>query len=68
MKQETTFKDFMENFYKKPFNQIPKKELNEHYKELFGMGLSKADEKHVDDLSDDGSDLDELNEIMEGGK
>ena len=32
------------------------------------MGLSKADEKHVDDLSDDGSDLDELNEIMEGGK
>jgi len=60
MKQETTFKDFMENFYKKPFNQIPKKELNEHYRELFGMGLSK------DDLSDDGSDLDQLNEIMEG--
>ena len=41
MKQETTFKDFMEDFYKKPFNQIPKKELNEHYRELFGMGLSK---------------------------
>ena len=62
MKQETTFKDFMEDFYKKPFNQIPKKELNEHYKELFGMGLSK------DDLNDDGSDLDQLNEIMEGGQ
>ena len=62
MKQETTFKDFMEDFYKKPFNQIPKKELNEHYRELFGMGLSK------DDLNDDGSDLDELNEIMEGGQ
>ena len=62
MKQETTFKDFMENFYKKPFDQIPKKELNEHYRELFGMGLSK------DDLNDDGSDLDELNEIMEGGQ
>ena len=62
MKQETTFKDFMENFYKKPFDQIPKKELNEHYRELFGMGLSK------DDLNDDGSDLDQLNEIMEGGQ
>jgi len=62
MKQETTFKDFMENFYKKPFNQIPKKELNEHYREIFGMGLSK------DDLNDDGSDLDELNEIMKGGQ
>jgi len=62
MKQETTFKDFMENFYKKPFDQIPKKEINEHYRELFGMGLSK------DDLNDDGSDLDELNEIMEGGQ
>ena len=62
MKQETTFKDFMENFYKKPFDQIPKKEINEHYREIFGMGLSK------DDLSDDGSDLDQLNEIMEGGQ
>jgi len=62
MKQETTFKDFMENFYKKPFDQIPKKEINEHYREIFGMGLFK------DDLSDDGSDLDQLNEIMEGGQ
>ena len=60
MKQEGTFKEFMEEFYKKPFNQIPKKELNEHYKEIFGMGLSK------DDLNDDGSDLDELNEILRG--
>ena len=62
MKQETTFKDFMENFYKKPFDQIPKKEINEHYREIFGMGLFK------DDLSDDGSDLDQLNEIMGGGQ
>ena len=62
MDNETTFKDFMENFYKKPFDQIPKKELNEHYREIFGMGLSK------DDLNDDGSDLDQLNEIMEGGQ
>ena len=60
--QETTFKDFMEDFYKKPFDQIPKKEINEHYREIFGMGLSK------DDLNDDGSDLDQLNEIMEGGQ
>tara|TARA_R110000824_G_scaffold113089_1_gene262650 strand:+ start:741 stop:941 length:201 start_codon:yes stop_codon:yes gene_type:complete len=58
--QKGTFKEFMEEFYKKPFNQIPKKELNEHYKEIFGMGLSK------DDLNDDGSDLDELNEILRG--
>ena len=42
MKQETTFKDFMENFYKKPFNQIPKKELNEHYKEWFLIGLKNS--------------------------
>ena len=52
----------MEEFYKKPVNQIPKKELNEHYREIFGMGLSK------NDLNDDGSDLDQLNEIMEGGQ
>ena len=60
MKQEGTFKEFMEEFYKKPFDQIPKKELNDHYKEIFGMGLSK------DDLNDDGSDLDQLNEIIRG--
>ena len=58
--QQGTFKEFMEEFYKKPFNQIPKKELNEHAREIFGMGLSK------DDLNDDGSDLDELNEILRG--
>ena len=58
--QQGTFKEFMEEFYKKPFDQIPKKELNDHYKEIFGMGLSK------DDLNDDGSDLDQLNEIIRG--
>ena len=26
---KTTFKDFMEQLYKKPYNQIPKKELKE---------------------------------------
>ena len=58
--KQGTFKEFMEEFYKKPFNQIPKKELNEHYREIFGIGLSK------DDLNDDGSDLDKLNEILRG--
>ena len=58
--QQGTFKEFMEEFYKKPFDQIPKKELNEHHREIFGFGISK------DDLNDDGSDLDELNEIMRG--
>ena len=58
--KQGTFKEFMEEFYKKPFNQIPKKELNEHYNEIFGIGLSK------DDLNDDGSDLDKLNEILRG--
>ena len=62
MKQQGTFKEFMEEFYKKPFDQIPKKELKDHYREIFGMGL------HKDDLNDDGSDLDQLNEIMEGGQ
>ena len=58
--QQGTFKEFMEEFYKKPFDQIPKKELNEHYREIFGFGISK------DDLNDDGSDIDQLNEIMRG--
>ena len=50
----------MEEYYKKPYDQIPKKELMEHAREIFGFGLSK------DDLNDDGSDLDQLNEIMRG--
>jgi len=58
--QQETFKEFMEEFYKKPFDKIPKKELNEHYREIFGFGISK------DDLNDDGSDIDQLNEIMRG--
>ena len=56
----TTFKDFMEQFYKQPYNKIPKKELKEHYQEIFGFGISK------DDLNDDGADLETLKEIMEG--
>tara|TARA_A100001201_G_C3965393_1_gene163972 strand:+ start:143 stop:322 length:180 start_codon:yes stop_codon:yes gene_type:complete len=58
--KQGTFKEFMEEYYKKPYDQIPKKELMEHAREIFGFGLSK------DDLNDDGSDLDQLNEIMRG--
>jgi hypothetical protein len=46
--------------YKKPYNQIPKKELKEHANEIFGFGISK------NDLNDDGSDLETLKEIMKG--
>lgn len=58
--EQTTFKEFMEKLYKKPYDQIPKKELNDHAREIFGFGISR---KH---LNDDGSDLDKLNEIMGG--
>ena len=50
--KQGTFKEFMEEYYKKPYDQIPKKELMEHAREIFGFGLSK------NDLNDDGSDLD----------
>jgi hypothetical protein len=55
---KTTFKDFMEQLYKKPYNQISKKELKEHANEIFGFGISK------NDLNDDGSDLETLKEIF----
>ena len=58
--KQGTFKEFMEEYYKKPYDQIPKKELMKHAREIFGFGLSK------DDLNDDGSDLEQLNEIMRG--
>jgi hypothetical protein len=56
--KETTFKDFVEMIYKKPYDQIPEKEIKETYKELFSFGLSKGD------LSDDGSDLETIKDIM----
>ena len=55
---KTTFKDFIENLYKKPINEIPKKEIKEHANEIFGLGISK------DDLNDDGSDLETLQDIL----
>jgi hypothetical protein len=57
---EIKFKDFMEDLYKKPFNEIPKKEINSHAREIFGFGLSS------EDLNDDGSDLQTLNDLMKG--
>lgn len=43
-----------------PLDSMTDKEIQEAM-EVAGMGLSR------DDFSDDGADLDELNEIMEGG-
>jgi hypothetical protein len=38
----TTFKDFMEQFYKQPYNQIPKKELKEHIKKFLVLVFLKT--------------------------
>jgi hypothetical protein len=56
--KETTFKDFVEMIYKKPYDQISEKEIKETYKEIFCFGLSKGD------LNDDGSDLETIKDIM----
>ena len=56
--QEITFKNFIENLYKKPFDQVPKKEILDCYREIFCFGLHKSD------LNDDGSDLEELKQIV----
>ena len=58
MPKETTFKDFVEMVYKKPYDQISEKEIKETYREIFCFGFSK------EDLSDDGSDLETLKDIM----
>ena len=58
MPKETTFKDFVEMIYKKPYAQISEKEIKETYKEIFCFGLSKGD------LNDDGSDLETIKDIM----
>ena len=57
--KQTTFKDFIEEFYKKPFNQVPREEILDHAQTIFGFGISKSD------LNDDGSDLEELKNILE---
>ena len=43
MPKETTFKDFVEMDYKKPYDQISEKEIKETYREIFCFGLAKDD-------------------------
>jgi hypothetical protein len=56
--KEITFKDMIEDIYKKPYDQVPKQEIKRQAREVFCFGFSK------EDLSDDGSDLETLKDIM----
>jgi hypothetical protein len=56
--KEITFKDMIEDVYKKPYDQVPKEEIKRQAREVFCFGFSK------EDLSDDGSDLETLKDIM----
>ena len=58
MPKETTFKDMIEDVYKKPYDQVPKEEIKRQAREVFCFGFSK------EDLSDDGSDLETIKDIM----
>ena len=58
MPKETTFKDMIEDIYKKPYDQVPKEEIKRQAREVFCFGFSK------EDLSDDGSDLETLKDII----
>ena len=58
MPKEITFKDMIEDVYKKPYDQVPKEEIKRQAREVFCFGFSK------EDLSDDGSDLETLKDIM----
>jgi len=58
MSETITFKDMIEEIYKKPYDQVPKEEIKRHAREVFCFGFSK------EDLSDDGSDLETLMDIM----
>ncbi len=58
MPKEITFKDMIEDIYKKPYDQVPKEEIKRQAREVFCFGFSK------EDLSDDGSDLETLKDIM----
>jgi len=56
--KEITFKDMIEDIYKKPYDQVSKEEIKRQAREVFCFGFSK------EDLSDDGSDLETLKDIM----
>ena len=58
MPKEITFKNMIEDIYKKPYDQVPKEEIKRQAREVFCFGFSK------EDLSDDGSDLETLKDIM----
>ena len=58
MPKEITFKDMIEDIYKKPYDQVPKEEIKRQAREVFCFGFSK------EDLSDDGADLETLKDIM----
>ena len=58
MPKEITFKDMIEDVYKKPYDQVPKEEIKRQAREVFCFGFSK------EDLSDDGSDLETIKDIM----
>lgn len=58
MPKEITFKDMIEDIYKKPYDQVPKEEIKRQAREVFCFGFSK------EDLSDDGSDLEAIKDIM----
>lgn len=58
MPKEITFKDMIEDIYKKPYDEVPKEEIKRQAREVFCFGLSK------EDLSDDGSDLEAIKDIM----
>ena len=58
MPKETTFKDMIEDIYKKSYDQVPKEEIKRQAREVFCFGFSK------EDLSDDGSDLEAIKDIM----
>lgn len=58
MTETITFKDMIEEIYKKPYDQVSKEEIKRHAREVFCFGFSK------EDLSDDGSDLETLRDIM----
>lgn len=58
MSETINFKDFIEEIYKKPYDQVPVEEIKRHAREIFCFGFSK------EDLSDDGSDLEKIKDIM----
>ena len=41
MSKEITFKDMIEDIYKKPYDQVPKEEIKRQAREVFCFGFSK---------------------------